>query len=202
MSCATRRFTLDDMDTTSSPNQTHDMTDEQRHRPGHTHRERSSTVLAATRPRPDDCLVAVDEQVGAMLRRHALTLMRWALALVFVWFGALKVANLTPVAALVADTLAFLPISAAVLLPALGAFEIVVGIALVTGRYLRPVLAVMVAHLAGTFLVLVTQAGVAFQDGNPLLLTTEGEFVVKNLVLIAGTLLVAAALPPLRRVAR
>jgi len=30
-------------------------------------------------------------------------------------------------------------------------------------------------------------------------LTTEGEVVVKNLVLIAGALLVAAALPPLRR---
>jgi putative oxidoreductase len=61
------------------------------------------------------------------------------------------------------------------------------------------VLAVLVGHLTGTFLVLVTQPQVAFQDGNPLLLTTEGEFVVKNLVLIAGALLVAAALPPARR---
>jgi uncharacterized membrane protein YkgB len=39
---------------------------------------------------------------------------------------------------------------------------------------------------------------VAFQDGNPLLLTTEGEFVVKNLVLIAGALLVAANPSPRR----
>lgn len=53
-------------------------------------------------------------------------------------------------------------------------------------RWLRSVLAVLVGHLTGTFLVLVTQPGVAFQDGNPQLLATEGEFVVKNLVLIAG----------------
>jgi len=160
-----------------------------------------------TRPRSDqpepvqapDTVTAIDERVIALLRRHAPTVMRWALGLVFVWFGALKVANVTPVAQLVADTLALVPIPSSVLVPALGGFEIVVGLALVTGRFLRPVLAAMVGHLIGTFLVLVVQPQVAFQDGNPLLLTTEGEFVVKNLVLIAGALLVAAALPPLRR---
>ena len=129
------------------------------------------------------------------LRRHAPTLLRVALGVVFVWFGALKIANVTPVAGLVADTLAFVPIPPELLLPALGAFEVVVGVLLIAGRLLRPVLAVLVAHLAGTFLVLVTLPGVAFQDGNPLLLTTEGEFVVKNLVLIAAALAVIATLP-------
>jgi putative oxidoreductase len=149
------------------------------------------TTTAPTRPAPR--VPDVDERVVGLLRRHAPTAMRWALALVFVWFGALKVANLTPVADLVADTLAFVPVPPDVLVPALGGFEIAVGVLLAAGRLLRPVLAVMTAHLAGTFLVLVSQPGVAFQDGNPLLLTTEGEFVVKNLVLIAGALLAAGA---------
>lgn len=135
------------------------------------------------------------DAVEAAVRRHAATLMRIALGVVFIWFGALKIANITPVADLVADTLAFVPIPAAILLPALGAFEVVAGGLLIAGRMLRPVLAVLVAHLTGTFLVLVTLPWVAFQDGNPLLLTTEGEFVVKNLVLIAGALCVAATLP-------
>jgi putative oxidoreductase len=159
-----------------------------------------------TRPRPPvpdpepapGTAGSTEERVIAALRRHAPTLMRGALGLVFVWFGVLKVANVTPVAQLVADTLAFVPVPASVLVPALGVFEIVAGLALVTGWWLRPVLAAMVAHLAGTFLVLVLQPQVAFQDGNPLLLTTEGEFVVKNLVLIAGALLVAANLSPRR----
>jgi putative oxidoreductase len=161
---------------------------------------------APTRPHPQlprpvrtDPVVALDERVRELLRRRGPDLMRWTLALVFVWFGALKVANVTPVAQLVADTLAFVPVPAAVVVPALGVFEIIAGVVLAAGRMLRPVLAVLAGHLAGTFLVLVTQPHVAFQDGNPLLLTTEGEFVVKNLVLIAGTLLVAAALPPVRR---
>lgn len=156
-------------------------------------------MQTVTRPRPNLTepapAASIDDRVIAVLRRRAPDLMRWALGLVFVWFGALKIANMTPVAGLVADTLAFVPIPSSVLLPALGAFEVVVGIALVAGKFLRPVLAVLVAHLVGTFLVFVTQFQVAFQDGNPLLLTTEGEFVLKNIVLIAGALWVVASLP-------
>lgn len=148
-----------------------------------------------TRPTPTPRTAAIEDR----LRSYAPVLMRVALGIVFVWFGALKIANVTPVAGLVADTLAFVPIPPALLLPALGAFEIVAGTMLAAGWMLRPVLAVLVGHLAGTFLVLVTLPGVAFQDGNPFLLTTEGEFVVKNLVLIAGALFVAASLPSRRR---
>src|SRR5687768_15612809 len=83
---------------------------------------------------------ALDEQ----LRRWSPHLMRWALGLVFVWFGALKVANVTPVATLVADTLAFVPLPAEFVLPALGVFEIAAGLALMAGVLMRPVLAVLV----------------------------------------------------------
>jgi putative oxidoreductase len=170
-------------------------------------------MYAPTRPHPvlptrpqqtagPDRVAAVDECIRAVLRRRGPDVMRWTLGIVFVWFGVLKVLNVTPVAGLVADTLAFVPIPSAVVVPALGAFEVVAGVLLVAGLLLRPVLAMLTGHLVGTFLVLVTQPHVAFQDGNPFLLTTEGEFVVKNLVLIAGTLLVAAALPPLRRATR
>ena len=47
--------------------------------------------------------------------------------------------------------------------------------------------------MAGTFLVLVVKPEIAFQGGNPLLLTTEGEFVIKNLVLIAAGLVVGGS---------
>jgi len=53
---------------------------------------------------------------------------------------------------------------------------------------------VLVAHLTGTLLVFVMQPQVAFQHGNPLLLTTEGEFVMKNVVLISAALVLASRL--------
>jgi uncharacterized membrane protein YkgB len=52
-------------------------------------------------------------------------------------------------------------------------------------------LPLFVGHLLGTFGVLVMVPEVAFQAGNPLRLTVEGEFVVKNLVLLAAVILVA-----------
>lgn len=105
------------------------------------------------------------------------------------WFGALKLTNSTPVAELVANTVPFLPSEWFV--PALGVFEVLLGLALLIGRYLGLVILLMVGHLAGTFLVLVTQPTIAFQNGNPLLLTMTGEFVVKNVVLMTAGLVLA-----------
>jgi len=122
---------------------------------------------------------------------RAVTLLRGSLGLVFVWFGALKVVDLTPVADLVARTAPWL--DRHLLLVSLGTAEIVLGAALWLGRRLRWVAAVALTHLLGTFLVLVVQPQAAFQEGNPLLLTTEGEFVVKNLVLITACLVLMAA---------
>jgi uncharacterized membrane protein YkgB len=57
---------------------------------------------------------------------------------------------------------------------------------------MRLVLLLLVAQLIGTFLVLIVRPDIAFDNGNPLLLTTEGEFIVKNLVLISAALTVGS----------
>lgn len=134
----------------------------------------------------------VEQRVVAALRRVAPTLLRVSLGVVFVWFGALKVADTTPVGDLVAGTLPFLDRTWFV--PFLGAVEVALGLALLLGRAITVVCAVLVAHLCGTFLVLVMQPELAFQNGNPLLLTTIGEFVMKNVVLISAALVLAARL--------
>ena len=54
-------------------------------------------------------------------------------------------------------------------------------------------------QLVGTFMVFLVLPQVAFSKGNPLLLTVEGEFVAKNLVLLAAGLVVGSNVPPLPR---
>jgi putative oxidoreductase len=132
----------------------------------------------------------LEHRIATLLRPFSLSLLRFSLGLVYVWFGALKVANVTPVGALVAGTVPW--VDPAWFVPALGAVEVLVGFALIAGRRLTVVSVVLVAHLTGTFLVLVMQPQVAFQHGNPLLLTTEGEFVMKNVVLIAAGIVLAS----------
>ena len=139
----------------------------------------------------------LDRRILAFLERTALPLLRVSLGLVFVWFGVLKIAGETPVTELVADTVYWVDPSWFV--PLLGVFEVVVGIGLLLGRLLRIVLALFALQMMGTFLVLVIQPEVAFQDGNPLLLTTEGEFVIKNLVLLSAGLVIGSRLKALPR---
>jgi putative oxidoreductase len=140
-------------------------------------------------------LERLDSGVLAFLERAALPLLRLSLGLVLVWFGALKIVGETPVADLVADTVYW--VNPSWFVPLLGGFEVVVGIGLLLGRGMRVVLALFVLQMMGTFLVLVIQPEVAFQDGNPLLLTTEGEFVIKNLVLLSAGLMIGSHLKAL-----
>jgi len=124
------------------------------------------------------------------MQAYGVRLLRIALAIVFIWFGLLKVLGRSPVVDLVAQTVYWVP--PAFFVPFLGFWEVLVGLGLLCGVALRLVLLLFWLQLAGTFLVLVARPDIAFQSGNPFLLTTVGEFVIKNLVLIAGGLVVGS----------
>lgn len=140
-------------------------------------------------------LQAIDTRILHILNRSALPMLRVSLAIVFLWFGGLKITGETPVSELVANTVYWLDPSWFV--PLLGVLELIVGVGLLLGRALRLVLALFVLQMLGTFLVLVVQPDIAFQEANPLLLTTEGEFVIKNLVLLSAGLLIGSRLKAL-----
>lgn len=132
----------------------------------------------------------LDVTITAFLRRWSIPALRVSLGLVFVWFGAMKVFDVTPVADLVANTVYWF--DPAWVVPALGVFEVVVGIGLLFRIALRLVLGLFAVQMVGTFLVLALLPEVAFDSGNPLLLTVEGEFVVKNLVLLSAGMVIGA----------
>lgn len=138
----------------------------------------------------------VDDRVRTFLGSVGVPLLRISVGLVFVWFGLLKVLDVSPVADLVGRTVYWFDVD--VVVPALGVFEIVVGLLLIANRWLRVALALFAAQMLGTFLVFLVLPEVAFQDGNPFRLTVEGEFVVKNVVLIAAGMVVGSRVPTLR----
>jgi putative oxidoreductase len=130
----------------------------------------------------------VDRIVIPFLRRVAVPILRVSLGVVFVWFGLLKIFEVSPVSELVARTVYW--VDPDIIVPVLGAFEVTVGVLLLLGRALRLTLFLFLLQMLGTFLTFIVLPDVTFRDGNPLLLTVEGEFVVKNLVLIAAALVV------------
>lgn len=128
----------------------------------------------------------LDHRLTRAFRPHALKALQVQLGLLFVWFGALKLFGASPVEGLIAGTLPW--VDRDVVVPALGGVEVALGLGLVTGVLLRVVLPVLAAHLVGTFSTFVMLPATMFRDRNPTLLTADGEFVMKNLVLISATL--------------
>jgi uncharacterized membrane protein YkgB len=147
---------------------------------------RSSRLRAAVWERVDQ----LDDLVLPTLRRLAVPALRVSLGMVFVWFGMLKILDVSPVSDLVARTVYW--VDPGWFVPALGIFEVAVGVLLLVARALRFTVLLFLEQMVGTFLTFFVLPGVTFRDGNPLLLTVEGEFVVKNLVLISAALVVGS----------
>jgi uncharacterized membrane protein YkgB len=114
---------------------------------------------------------------------------------VFLWFGVLKFfpaaspAEGVAVRAATKLTLGLLPPDT--VLRVLAASETAIGLGLVTGVLLRVALAGFFAHMAGVFSTLLLLPGEMWQ-GNAPTPTLEGQYVIKNVVLVAACLVVAA----------
>ncbi len=142
-------------------------------------------------------IVAFDRVLIDRLRRYSPLALRLALGIVFVWFGALKVTGVSPVEELVDQTVWWLPSGTAMIV--LGVVEVAIGIGLMFRLVPRLVLLAFTLQLLGTFITFFVVPALMF-EGNPLRLTVLGEFVVKNLVLLAAGLSVAASLPKLEEI--
>jgi len=132
----------------------------------------------------------VDVEITTWMARNGIPILRVALGLVFVWFGALKlVPGLSPAEDLVRATVPFLP--GEWFLPFLGLWEIVIGLGFITGRALRLTILLLFLQMPGTLAPMVLLPDHVFSVF-PFGLTLEGQYIVKNLVLIAGALVIGA----------
>jgi uncharacterized membrane protein YkgB len=140
-------------------------------------------------------LSTIDLNLRLALRQHGITALRVALGIVFVWFGALKIVGESPVVAMIQTAFPFMP--EPFFLRFLGVWEIAIGAGLISGIALRATLVLFLAQMTGTLSAPLMAPSMFFTHGNLLLLTSDGEFVVKNIVLITAGLVIAAyALKP------
>ena len=149
-------------------------------------RRGSGRNLGSRRRRHDLHAATTISHIADLNERHAATMLRMAFALVFVWFGALKLVGSSPVENLIAATLPF--VDPEISVPLIGLAEVAIGAAVALGRVPRLTLLLLTGHLAGTFLAFVTASEFLIRNGNPLQLTADGEFVVKNVILISAAL--------------
>lgn len=147
--------------------------------------------------RTDRCLADLDRAVRAALAAHAPFAMRLALGIVFLWFGVLKFApGLSPAADLAGRTIALLTaghVGPSISVPLLAAWETSIGLGLLVAGPSRIVLAMLLLEMPGTMLPLLLFPAETFTHA-PYAPTLEGQYIIKNLVLIAGACGLAATL--------
>lgn len=134
-----------------------------------------------------DWFTHVDVLCIYAMRRYGISLLRVALGVVFVWFGALKVFGVSPVVDLLQQTFTFFPQESFVF--TLGLVEVAIGTCLIFKFFLRGALALLWLQMAGTFFTFFLNPPLFF-NGNILLLTQTGEFIVKNLVFVVAGIVV------------
>lgn len=140
-------------------------------------------------------LEPVDIRITTWMARHGVTLTRVALGIVFLWFGAIKfVPGWSPAGDLAARTigqLTFGYVTPAVALPLLAAWESLIGLGLITGRFLRFTLLLLFVQMPGTMLPLLFFPGETF-TAFPHSPTLEGQYIIKNIVLVGAAIVVGA----------
>lgn len=118
-----------------------------------------------------------------------MTILRGAVAIVFIWFGALKIFEVSPAGDLVAATVYLVP--ADLFVPILGVWEVLIGLCLLYRPLIRVGLFLLFFQLPGTFLPIVLLPDVVFVSF-PYALTVEGQYIVKNLVIIGAALVIGS----------
>src|SRR4028119_1960603 len=141
-------------------------------------------------------LEAVDVRITQWMARYGVVTLRVALGVVFFWFGVLKFfPNLSPAQTLAVETidvLAFGLVPGAVSLVLLATLECAIGLGLISGTFMRPTLLLLLAfQMVGAASPLLLFPGEVF-NAFPYAPTLEGQYIIKNIVLVSGGLVVGA----------
>lgn len=129
----------------------------------------------------------LDKWNAALMHKFGFVLLRYALAVIFIWFGILKPLGLSPATALVEKTVFWF--SPAWFIPVLGWWEVAIGFFLLFRPTVRIALLLLFLQIPGTFLPLLLLPDATFTQF-PFGLTLEGQYIVKNLILIAAAIAV------------
>lgn len=145
----------------------------------------------------DARFVQLDTQITNWMARHAVRLLRLSLGIIFLWFGVLKffpgVSPADELATRTISVLSFGLVEPHVSRPVLAAWETAIGLGLISGVWLRGVIALLALQMLGTVTPLVLFPEQTWRV-IPIVPTLEGQYIIKNMVLVSAALVIGATL--------
>lgn len=149
------------------------------------------TTTWAPRQRLAEFGARIERAFLAFVEHHSITMLRYSMVVVYVWFGLLTMAGMSATAELVAAVFPFVPTD--VFLMVLGGWEVAVGLALLSRRTLRLAVVLLAGHAAVVMLPLALFPNQTFSYF-PYGPSFEGVYIIKDWVLLAGAITVGGSL--------
>lgn len=136
----------------------------------------------------------IDMKITHWMARYSLDVLRFALGVIFIWFGALKFfPGLSPAEELVRNTIYFFDPD--FFIPILAAWEVLIGVGFLSGFFTtklqRATILLLFMQMIGAALPLILLPEVVWNNF-PFVLTLEGQYIIKNLVIIGSALVIGA----------
>lgn len=136
----------------------------------------------------------IDTRITRWMANYSLSILRFSLGVIFIWFGALKLfPGLSPAEELVRNTIYFFDPD--FFLPVLAIWEMLIGVGflmgLLTNKFQRLTILLLFLQMPGTALPLVILPEVCWTSF-PFGLTLEGQYIFKNLAIIGSALVLGA----------
>jgi len=137
----------------------------------------------------------IDTLITNGMARVGIKLLRWSIGFIFVWFGALKYfPGLSPAQDLATSTIELLtfgliPLQISLIL--LATLEVLIGLLLLTGKWMRFTIFLLVFQMAGTMSPIFLFPEFVFTQ-IPYGLTIEGQYIFKNFVVISAAIVIGA----------
>ncbi|CAD0001029.1 MULTISPECIES: hypothetical protein [Flavobacterium] len=119
---------------------------------------------------------------------HGVSLMRIALAIIYIWFGILKIFGVSPAGDLVEKTVFWF--KPEFFIPILGVCEVFIGLGLLVRKWIPETILLLLLHMIATLTPIFMLQSSCFEIF-PYEPTLAGQYIIKNLVLVAGALVIS-----------
>ena len=139
----------------------------------------------------------IDPIITGWMNRYGLLLLRISVGIVFVWFGVLKffpgVSAAQDLAIRTIELLTFGLVPETIIINGLALWEVLIGIGLISGKFMRETLLLLFLQMIGTFTPIFLFPNEVFNQ-IPYAPTLEGQYIIKNIIIISAAIVLGGSL--------
>lgn len=133
----------------------------------------------------------IDTIITSWMNRNGLFLLRISIGIVFFWFGVLKffpgISAAQDLSIRTINLLTFGLVPQVLIINGLAAWEVLIGVGLISGKFMKATLLLLFLQMIGTFTPIFLFPSEVFNH-IPYAPTLEGQYIIKNIVIISAAM--------------